>query len=48
MSEIYPYLEMELGLPRGKDTELKYSTVKKRIADVEGKSAGKANKKSYS
>ena len=48
MSEIYPYLEMELGLPRGKDTELKYATVKKRIVDIKEKTAGKANKKSYS
>ena len=35
---------MELGLPRGKDAELKHAIVKKQILDIEGKPIGKVDK----
>jgi hypothetical protein len=35
-----PYLNMELGLPRGEDEELKHAHVKRRAVDVEGRPIG--------
>ena len=35
---------MKLGLPSGKDAELKHATVKKRIVDIKGKPVGKVDK----
>jgi hypothetical protein len=36
-----PYLNMELGLPRGEDEELKHAHVKRRAVDVEGRPIGR-------
>jgi hypothetical protein len=36
-----PYLNMELGLPRGDDEELKHAHVKRRTVDVEGRHIGR-------
>lgn len=41
--EIDPYLNMELGLPRGDDCELHFAQVKRRAIDVDGKPVGRAS-----
>ena len=38
-----PYIHMELGMPKGDESELMMATVKKRAVDVEGQPMGKAN-----
>ena len=38
-----PYLNMELGLPRGDDAGMLHATVKKRAVDVDGKPVGVAH-----
>ena len=39
-----PYLNMEVGMPRGDDDNLVHATVKRRVTDEEGNPIGKANK----
>jgi len=39
-----PYLNMEIGLPRGDDDNLMHATVKRRVVDDDGVPIGKANK----
>ena len=39
-----PYLNMEVGIPRGEDDNLVHATVKRRVTDEEGNPIGKANK----
>jgi hypothetical protein len=36
-----PYLNMELGLPRGEDEELRHAHTKRRAVDVEGRPIGR-------
>jgi hypothetical protein len=36
-----PYFNMELGLPRGEDEELKHAYVKRRAVDVEDRPIGR-------
>ena len=38
-----PYLNMEIGLPRGEDGEREHAIVKRRAIDVDGKPVGKSN-----
>ena len=39
-----PYLNMEVGIPRGEDDNLLHATVKRRVTDQDGNPIGKANK----
>jgi hypothetical protein len=41
IGEIDPYLNMELGLPRGEDDSLQHAHVKQRTVDVEGRPIGR-------
>jgi hypothetical protein len=41
VGELDPYLNMELGLPRGQDNELQHAQVKRGAVDVEGKPVGR-------
>jgi hypothetical protein len=41
VGQLDPYLNMELGLPRGQDDALAYTQVKRRAVDVEGEPIGR-------
>jgi hypothetical protein len=36
IGEIDPYLNMELGLPRGEDNSLQHAHIKRRAVNVDG------------
>jgi hypothetical protein len=43
IGKVDPYLNMELGLPRGADDSLVHAHVKRRAVDVEGRPVGRAS-----
>jgi hypothetical protein len=47
VGQLDPYLNIELGLPRGQDDALKYAQVKRRAVDVEGKPIGRPSTNRY-